>query len=121
MSATATELAGLFGKGLTEEQRERAAGLLDTFVSAKVKERTAETIADRVEVQVEKTVMARSKDLATKGDLQKIEDRVDRLDSRMVSGFIAVLLGIIALMATMVWGFQGLREQQGNAPVSRNP
>jgi len=59
-------------------------------------------------VQVDKKMLEKMAQVATKGDIyalkedfNKLETRVDKLDNRMVAGFIAILLGIVALLA--IW------------------
>jgi len=114
MNAATLDIYDIFSGEWTREKAEQAA----KAIKGLAKEQAAESIADRVEVQVEKTVLRESKDLATKGELhaakEELSARIDKLDNRIVTGFIAILLGIIALMATMVWGFQSLKIQ-GNS------
>jgi len=90
-------------------------GVLDVFVSKKIRERTADTIADRVEVQVDKRMLEKMTDVATKedvlvlkSDIQKIEGRVDRLDDKMQSQFRWLMGGIISILLAVISGLVAL-------------
>jgi len=51
---------------------------------------------------VEKSVLAKSQSLATKADVQKIEDKMQAQFYFMLGGFLTVILAILALMATLL-------------------
>jgi len=103
-SKTLTLLDILRGN-LPEDRLEEAVGVLKRFVRKEVKSETTNLVEDRVELHVEKGLLAKAQDLATKGDvlvlksdIQKIEGRVDRLDDKMQSQFRWLMGGPISVL-----------------------
>gem|GEM_PF-2669127 len=110
MKTEAVELFDAFRGEWTMEKAESLWQTLEGLAKKAVRAETDERIADKVDVQVEKVVFREMKDVATKGDLVKLETKLeakmDKLDGKvdsmfkwMVTGFIAILLAIVAMMA----------------------
>jgi len=109
-SKTVTLLDILRGN-LPEDRLEEAVGVLKRFVRKEVKSETTDMVEDRVELHVEKGLLAKSQDLATKGDvlvlkidIQKLEGRVDRLDDKMQSQFRWLMGGLISILLAVISG-----------------
>jgi len=113
MATGTLELFDVFRKAFPEAEARQAAQAVRSYVR---EEKSAYT-AKVVEEQVEKTMARELKHLATKDDLQRelglakddLQKQMAGQFRWMVTGFITILLGIIALMGTMVWGFMSLR------------
>jgi len=114
MATGTLELFDVFRKVFPEADAREAAHVVRNYVR---EEKLADT-ARIVEEQVEKTMARELKHLATKDDLQRelglakddLQKQMAGLFRWMVTGFIAVLLGIIALMGTAVWGIMSLKS-----------
>jgi len=109
MGATATEIYDIFNGEWTREKAEQALGMFRKLAKGGVKAEVLERIEDRVEVQVEKSVLAKSQDLATKGDILTVKEdlrhlggRVDTLLYCVVGLIVTIILGFAALVATLL-------------------
>jgi len=122
MNATATEIYDIFSGEWTREKAEQALGVFRKLAKGGVKAEVLERIEDRVEVQVEKSVLQNSKDLATKGDLHALKEgiegkvaelnvRMDKLDSRSQARFYWIMGGIITVLASIVAGVMGIFQK----------
>jgi len=113
MATGTLELFDVFRKAFPEAEAREAAHVLRNYVR---EEKLAGT-AKIVEEQVEKTLARELKHSVTKDDLRRevglakddLRKEIAGLFRWMVTGFIAVLLGIIALLGTAVWGIMSLK------------
>jgi len=113
MATGALELFEVFRKTFPEAEAREAAHAVRDYV----REGKLADTAKIVEEQVEKTMARELKHLATKDDLRRevglakddLQKQMAGLFRWMVSGFIAVLLGIIALMGTAIWAIMSLK------------
>jgi len=124
MATGTLELFDVFRKAFPEAEAREAAQAVRNYVR---EEKSADSVKI-VEEHVEKTMARELKHLATKDDLRRelglakddlrrelglakddLQGQMQSLFRWMVTGFITILLGIIALMGTMVWGFISLK------------
>jgi len=110
MNNTALEIKDIFG--LADDRAERAVDPLRKIA----KRANAESIGDRVEVQVEKTVLREMKDVATKADMEKLSSKMDSQFIWVVGILIATLVSLVATLVTLYPRAERLAPQTTEIP-----
>jgi len=122
MGAMALDFFEVFREMLTEQRAKEVARKLDALVEERVEDivdRKAAAVQARMEAKAAEALDGKTKDLATKGDLHALDARISALDAKldtrigeakhdilkwMVTGFLTIVLAIIALMAMVALG-----------------
>jgi len=104
MNGKTLTLPDILMGNLSKDRIEEAVSTLKGFVRETMREDILAKIEDRVEIQVEKTVLRESKDLATKGDILALKEDMNRLGGRVDT----LLYCVIGSIITMVIGFASL-------------
>jgi len=78
-----------------KDRMEDALLVLTDFVKKATKEQVADKQEDRVELQVERTVLREMREVATKEDIRRLDGRVQALFYWILGGFLSVLLAYL--------------------------